>query len=456
MNKDLIKLLIAEYQREVLKTRLIARDYEIEDGLNYVFVGLRRAGKSYLMFQQMQKLLKKGHSIDEMLYFNFEDERLAALDTADLDLIKTCYEEMYDHKPLFFLDEIQIVPNWEKFARRLTDQNYRVYVTGSNAKMLSSEIATTLGGRFMIRNVYPFSFREFLTLAGIDSNDKNAVFRFRTEIHKIFELYFRFGGLPEAVKVENKREWLSNLYQKVFFGDLISRYQIRNDFALRVLIRKLAESVKQPSSFNRLANVVSASGKKISVETVIDYLTYLKESWLIFPVENFAAKLADKESNKKYYFIDNGILNLFLLDPQTSLLENLVAIQLRRLYGDDVYFYHNNVEVDFYIPEVQLAVQACYHLNDTETTRKREVKALLQFAKHVEVKKMVIITKDEEDIISEGGMEIEVLPIWKWLLFFPTPDPEIVAAPYIPYNGKNDIRPCAILSGSLNRLSNQG
>ena len=417
VNKDLIKRLIAEYQREVMNVRLIERDYEMADGLNYVFVGLRRAGKSYLMFRQIQKLLKNGHSIDEILYFNFEDDRLAILNTADLDLIKICYEEMYDHKPLFFLDEIQIVPNWEKFARRLADQNYRVYITGSNAKMLSSEIATTLGGRYMIQNVYPFSFKEFLTSAGIDCNDKNAVFRFRTEINKTFETYFRFGGLPETVKVDNKREWLSNLYQKIFFGDLISRYQIRNDFALRVLIRKLAESVKQPSSFNRLANVVSASGKKISTDTVIDYLGYLKDSWLIFPVENLAAKLADKELNKKYYFIDNGILNLFLLDPQTSLLENLVAIQLRRLYGEDVYFYHNGIEIDFYMPEIQLAIQVCYHLNETETTRKREVNALLQFAKYTKIKKMLIITKDEENIISENGMEIEVISIWKWLLY---------------------------------------
>jgi predicted AAA+ superfamily ATPase len=283
--------------------------------------------------------------------------------------------------------------------------------------MLSSEIATTLGGRYMIQNVYPFSLKELLTSAGIDGNDKNAVFRFRTEINRVFEVYFRFGGLPEAVKVENKREWLSNLYQKVFFGDLNSRYQIRNDFALRVLIRKLAESVKQPSSFNRLANVVSASGKKISADTVIDYLGYLKESWLIFPIENFASKLADKESNKKYYFIDNGMLNLFLLDPQTSLLENLVAIQLRRLYGEDIYFYCNGIEVDFYVPEIQLAVQACYNLNDTETTRKRETKERLQLAKRTEIKKMLIVTKDEENVISESGAEIDVVPIWKWLLF---------------------------------------
>ncbi|MDR2585834.1 MAG: ATP-binding protein [Prevotellaceae bacterium] len=414
--KDLFKQLIAEYQQFVSNVSFTERDYSMEDRLNWVLVGVRRAGKSYMLFRQVQKLLQNGHSLFEILYFNFEDDRLPLMSTADLDLIKICYEEMYNHKPIFFLDEIQIVPNWEKFARRLADQRYHVFVTGSNAKMLSSEIATTLGGRYMIQNVYPFTFSEFLTHLGVDTADKNVIFHSRVKINKAFETYFYFGGLPEAIKVENKREWLSGLFQKVFFGDLISRYQIRNDFALRILIRKLAESVKQPSSFNRLANVVSASGKKISTDTVIDYLGYLKESWLIFPIENFAAKLADKVSNKKYYFVDNGILNLFLSDPHTSLLENMVAIQLKRLYGDGLFFYHNGIEVDFIIPEKDLAVQVCYHLNDTETTRKREVNALLQFAKFMDVKRMLIITKDEEETISENGKKIEVLPIWKWIL----------------------------------------
>ncbi|MDP3912493.1 MAG: ATP-binding protein [Bacteroidota bacterium] len=288
------------------------------------------------------------------------------------------------------------------------------YVTGSNAKMLSSEIATTLGGRYIIQNVYPYSFPEHLTSLGIDLTDKNFVYRNRTEIVKAFENYFHFGGLPEVTQITDKRAWLSSLYQRIFFGDLITRYQIRNDFALRVLIRKLAESVKQPTSFNRLANVVSSSGKKISTDTVIDYLGYLKESWLIFPVENICAKLAEKEANKKYYFIDNGILNLFLVDPFTSLLENQVAIQLRRLYGDDVYFYHHGIEVDFYIPDVQLAVQVCYSLQDPET-RKREINALLKMSKRIEVIRWIIITKDEEETISEQGIRIEVIPVWKWL-----------------------------------------
>jgi len=414
VNKDIVKLLIAEYQQKAVEISFQERPYIIEDKLNYVFVGLRRVGKSYLMFQQIRKLLDAGHSKNEILYFNFEDDRIASLATEDLDRIKVCYEEMFDCKPIFFLDEIQIVDRWEKFVRRLADQGYRVYVTGSNAKMLSSEIATTLGGRYIIENVYPFSFPEYLTSLGIELTDKNFIYRSHNEIVKAYENYFRFGGLPELTQVNDKRAWLSNLYQKIFFGDLITRYQVRNDFALRVLIRKLAESVKQPTSFNRLANVVSSTGKKISTDTVIDYLGYLKESWLIFPVENICAKLAEKVSNKKYYFIDNGLLNLFLIDPSTSLLENHVAIQLRRLYGDNVYFYLHGIEVDFYIPEIQLAVQVCYSLLDPET-RKREMNALIKMSKRIDVKKWNIITKDEEETISEQGIIIEVIPAWKWL-----------------------------------------
>jgi len=303
MDKEIIKLLIAEYQQKAVDVVFQERSYIIEDKLNYVFVGLRRVGKSYLIFQQIRHLLNAGHSKDEILYFNFEDDRIASVITEDLDRIKVCYEEMFDCKPIFFLDEIQTVDHWEKYARRLADQGYRVYVTGSNAKMLSSEIATTLGGRYIIQNVYPYSFQEYLISLGIDLTDKNFIYNYRAGIIKAYENYFRYGGLPELTQVTDKRAWLSSLYQKIFFGDLISRYQIRNDFALRVLIRKFAESVKQPTSFNRLANVVSSSGKKISTDTVIDYLSYFKESWLIFPVENICAKMAEKEAIKKYYFI---------------------------------------------------------------------------------------------------------------------------------------------------------
>ncbi len=415
MTKDFIKALIAEYQNLIPTIELVDRNYQFEANLNYVLVGLRRAGKSYLLYQQMQRLIREGHNIKEFLYFNFEDDRINSLLLEDLDLIKTCYEEMYDCRPIFFLDEIQLIDKWEKFARRLADQKYRVYVTGSNAKMLSSEIATTLGGRYMVKEVFPFSFGEFLRFSKIDIRQPNVLYIENKAIQKVFDAYFRQGGLPEVLQVQDKRAWLSSLFNRIFFGDLITRYQIRNDFALKILVRKLAESVKQPSSYTRLANVVSSVGKKISVDTVIDYVKYMEESWLILPFENISAKLNEKESNRKYYLTDNGIMNLFLTDPNTSLLENIVAINLRRYYGKEVYFYNSQMEVDFYVPDESLAVQVCYSLQDVET-RDREFAALLRMSNRLNVNYLMAITKDEESEVEYHGKTIRIVPVWKWLL----------------------------------------
>lgn len=418
MDKNVIKTLIVEYQQFVKEVTLIEREIHLSAQLNYVFVGLRRAGKSYLMYQQIQHLLREGHKVEEILYFNFEDDRLVNLTVEDLDLIKVCYEELYPYRPIFFLDEIQIVQHWERFARRLTDQKYRVYVTGSNAKMLSSEIATTLGGRFIVQDVYPFSFQEYLKANNV-AIDSTWYYKNRSEVIRSFTEYFYYGGLPELELIGEveKRQWLSNLFNKIFFGDLITRYSIRNDLAMKVLIRKLAESVKQPSSFNRLSNIVSSTGTKVTTDTIIDYLEFLQATWLIFSIENYASKLVDKVSNKKYYFIDNGLLTLFLIDPVTSLLENLVAITLRKKYDEELYFYHQNIEVDFYVPKDKLAVQVSYSLKDG-ATRKREVGALIKMAAVVDADRLLIITNDEEETISEDGKEISVIPIWKWLLEF--------------------------------------
>lgn len=415
MTKDLIKYLISYYQSFVEGISYEKRQYELEPAANYVFVGLRRAGKSYLMYQQIHNLLSTGHVIEEILYFNFEDDRIDTLGISDLDLIKTCYEEMYNHRPIFFLDEIQNVAGWEKFARRLADTGYRVYITGSNAKMLSSEIATTLGGRYLIMNVYPFTFSEYLTFKKIDMADRNAIYKYRNDIIKAFEEYFHDGGLPETLLMNDKRSWTSSLFNKIFFGDLVARHLIRNDFALKMLIRKLAESVKQPTSYNRVANIVSTAGKKISVDTVIDYIAYLRESWLILPYENLTARLSERESNKKYYFVDNGLLGLFLIDANTSLLENLVAVCLRQRYEDRAYFYNKNVEVDFVIPDENTAIQIAYSLADSET-EKREVESLLKFNAVMPMRQLIIITKDEERTIMKNGIEISVMPIWKWVL----------------------------------------
>lgn len=415
IDKNTIKLIIAENQRIISKIKLFEREYSFEDGLNYVLIGLRRAGKSYLLYQRMQQLMKNGHSNEEFLYFNFEDDRLIGMQVSDLNTILMSYQEMFDHSPFIFLDEIQVIDGWEKFARRLADQGYRVYITGSNAKMLSSEIATTLGGRFLTKKVFPLSFREKLRANDIDVDDKNYEYKYATSINKLLEEYFYYGGLPEIGNVQDKRSWLNGLYSKIFFGDLISRYSIRNDKAIKFIVQKLAESVKQPVSFSRIVKLVSSIGTKISTDTVIDYLGYMNESWLLIPISNHASKFVEKASNKKYYFIDNGILNLFLTDPSTSLLENIVAVNLYKQYGDDVTFYNDKIEVDFYMPNQKTAVQVSYSIKDEET-REREVRALEKISSVVEVDNRYIITMYDEEVIETKTCRINVVPLWKWLL----------------------------------------
>lgn len=416
MDQELIKQIIGENQEFVQNVKLLQRPFKFEDNGNYVFLGIRRAGKSYLMFQRIHELMKRGTDIEEILYLNFEDERFIGLKSEDLDEIKRVYEETFSSRPIFFLDEIQIVPDWEKFVRRLADKNYRVFVTGSNAKMLSSEIATTLGGRFLIQNVYPFSFREFLKFEGFELKP-NWLYTpgTRNGVVRSFDTYFYNGGFPELLSFEDKRSWLSGLYQKIFFGDLVARYSLRNSDSMRLLVKKLAESVMQPSSYNRLKNIVSSAGESVGVRTIIDYVGYLQETWLIFSLENYAARFAERESNRKYYFIDNGILNLFIFRPETLLLENLVAITLHRQFGEKVYFYNQHIEVDFYIPEESWLIQVSYNISDVQTFE-REINGLVKAAKFLNAERLQIVTRNDERVIEKDGLSIEVLPIWKWLI----------------------------------------
>lgn len=415
MDKAVAKRLILEYQQMVVGVEMTERDYRLADGLNHVLVGLRRVGKSYLLYQQVRALMAEGHTREEMLYFTFEDDRIDGLSLPDLDMIKTAYEELYPHRPIFLLDEVQNVEGWEHFARRIADQKYRAYITGSNARMLSREIAGTLGGRYMVENIYPYTFREYLRASGIELDKHWEVSPQRAAVVRHWDAYLRHGGLPEvqAIAPAMRRAWLNNLYNKIFFGDILMRYAVRNTVTLKVMMRKVAESVGQPCSYTRMAGIVTAAGVKTRAETIIDYIEYAKDSCLLFEVENYAAKIAEHSSNKKYYFMDNGILNLFLLNPNAALLENMVAVTLRARY-EEVYYYQDGVEVDFYLWERREAIQVAWSVTDP-ATREREVRALVKLGKRLPVERMVIITAEEEGIEHVGNHTITITPAYRFL-----------------------------------------
>lgn len=418
MEKRIIKTIIAEKQREILSIELIERPILLEESCNYVFVGLRRAGKSYLMFQHIQSIVKSEKIIiEDILYINFEDERISSIKFDELDMLLESYCEMYDNKkPFIYLDEIQNIEGWEHFARRLADSKYRVYITGSNAKMLSRDIATTLGGRYIIKEIYPFSFNEYLSYKGVELDRNWEYGEARIVVAKLFEEYFRYGGFAETFELKDKRSWMNSLYLKILLGDIITRNEIRNADAIRILIKKLAESVMQPTTQSRLQNVVNSVGGKVSRNTITDYIGYMKDAYLIFGISNFTDSLSERETLQKRYFCDNGLLNIFLTDPQTKLLENIVALTLMERYGDEELFYYNkNIEVDFYIPTQKMAIQASYSISD-HLTFERETKALVKIAATFDIQKAVIVTHEEEKTIEIDGLSIVVMPIWKWLI----------------------------------------
>lgn len=422
MEKRVIKAIIAERQKEISEIQLVKRPIYFEEQANYVLVGIRRAGKSYQMYQDIQNQIESGKaSIEDCLYINFEDERITSIEASELGLLLECYAEMYDNRrPLVYLDEIQNIDGWEKFARRLADSKYRVFITGSNAKMLSRDIATTLGGRYIIREVFPFSFKEFLIYNKIDLK-KNWEYNLdqRLLVIKLFDTYFHFGGFAETFPLTDKREWINSLYQKILLGDIIARNEIRNGGAIRLLAKKLADSVMQPTTQTRLLNIIKSSGSNIGRNTLADYLTYMNDVYLTFNIPNFTDSTAERFSSCKRYYYDNGLLNNFLFDAETKLLENIVAINLIERYrnGEEysVFFYNKGIEVDFYIPDEEMAIQVSYSIDDP-LTREREIKALRKISEAFPIRKAFIITRDEETVISENNLEVEVLPVWKWLL----------------------------------------
>jgi hypothetical protein len=419
IQKETLKQVMLENRIEVERHNVVPRDIVMEEFANYVLIGVRRAGKSYMLYQQMQQNIKQGTGWDSMLYINFEDERLIGMTAEDLNLILEVHGILSPKRPILFLDEIQNISGWEKFARRLADNGYRVYITGSNSKMLSSDVATTLGGRYITVHLFPYTLREFLTANGVSYEEEAlATTSGRSSVQRMFESYFRFGGFPEGALLSAKRDYLTSVYQKIYIGDIAERNKIDNHFALRILFRKIVESIGQPISFTRLTNVVSSVGVKVSKSTLINYMEYARNAFLIYPIKNMAENLTGKESSPKYYMVDNGMVSLLALDVDTALLENVVAIELLRKFGidDRVFFYNRNIEVDFYIPDVQCAIQVSYNPRKTEDTWQRETQALLKVSDVLPCNRLLILSYEGEETVCINNKTIEVIPVWKWLL----------------------------------------
>lgn len=420
MNHDILKSVIYDQHEVIRNSTIVERPYTFEENGNYVVVGLRRAGKSTLLYKKALDLVAAGVDWNRIIYINFEDERLEEFSKEDFNDILLVQSEMSAERGYYFLDEIQNVEGWERFARRLADAHERVYITGSNARMLSHEMEARLGGRYLTQYITPYSLAEYLKASDVPY-DEAALLGTRSNgrIRALCDQYLQYGGLPETLLFQSKRDYISSVYQKVLLNDIILRNKIRNDYAIKILIKKIAETVCSEVSYSKLRNTLMGVGASISRDLLPKYIDYAEEAYLICHLSNYYAGFVDRESNPKYYMEDNGILALFLHDKDTALLENMVATALLRRYSrENVYYVRSaktGIDIDFYVPDAGLAVQAAWSI--AGDARGREVDNLRRLARGTEgVERLLIVTHEEAEMIEEDGVTIEVVPLYRFLL----------------------------------------
>jgi predicted AAA+ superfamily ATPase len=388
-----------------------------------VLTGPRRSGKTYLMYMGIKELLARKEDKNSILYVNFEDSRLVGAVSQDLNtLLKVFFEFCPDRneKTWVFLDEIQVLPDWERFVRTLVDmENVNVFVTGSSSKLMSKEIATSMRGRSLTYNVYPFSFAEVLK-AGKLEYEEYLSSALMGEIIQKLEDYVRYGGFPETVLY--REEWdriLSEIVDVTIFRDIVERYDVKNIKMLKLFLNAIFNS--KEFSIHKFYNFLKSQGYKVSKNTLYTYFGYFEDSFIVFPLKRFSYSYKNIESStSKMYLVDNGLLSLQGIQDYGRLIENIVFIELKRRSKGDLFYYKSTSgrEIDFIIKEgkkVSELIQVCYMLDDF-VTKEREVKALLQGSEELQCDNLLIITWNYEAVEIVSGKKIRYVSLCKWLL----------------------------------------
>jgi uncharacterized protein len=418
--KNIIKEIIVDFQARKFD-EIISRDMEIpvDTGKIVSISGIRRSGKTYLMFDVIKKLILKGTDTKKLVYINFEDERLN-IKIDELDLILQSQRELYPDMELnncyYFFDEIQNVDGWEKFVRRLYDTvSKNIYITGSNSKLLSSEIATSLRGRTINYEVFPLSFKEYLKFKNIAGNkfDKKVN---SLKVHAFNEYLFN-GGYPEVIGYEDsiRDKTLQTYYQVMIYKDLTERYKVPDLSILNYFLSRVTNNLTKPTSVNKIFNELKSNGYKTSKNILYDYLEWIEAVYFTLKVQKFDHSLIKREkAEKKYYIVDNGLVNAVTYNfskDYGKLLENLIAIHLKSEFNKNVYFYKDNVECDFLVFDRDKplhAIQVCWDISDKDTL-KREIKGLVAACKFVGLTEGVIVSMNDDFELTENDIKIKCI-----------------------------------------------
>ncbi len=386
-------------------------------------IGVRRCGKTSILYDMINKL---SNTIDKtkILFLNFEDERLE-LEVDELDFILQSFSELYPNQDLkecyFFFDEIQNITGWEKFIRRVYDTiSKNIFVTGSNSKLLSSDIATSLRGRTLSYEVYPLSFSEYLSFKDIQVDLYSS--KSLAHIKNALATFLQDGSFPETLFLEEqyRNQTLQEYFNVLLYKDLAERYGISNTVALKFFLKRIIASTTKQISINKIYNELKSSGIKIGKNTLYDFLDYVQNIYLAMTLYKYDKSLVNKElGEKKIYSIDIGLNNATefkFSDNIGKSLENAVFLELKRDYKEIFYYRDLSSECDFIVSQkntITQAIQVTYDMS-SEDTRNREIQGLINACKNFNLKNGVIVTYDSEDEITEDEIKIELIPFYKW------------------------------------------
>lgn len=417
MNREIIKQVIAD-QREYRSPKTFFQRTQahiiegfIDDPSILIITGIRRSGKSTTQRKLQQETFQSDY------YFNFDDERLVHFKIEDFQLLLETFIELFGEQTVFYFDEIQNIEGWERFIRRLYEQGFKIFITGSNAKLLSKELGTHLTGRCIQLEIYPLSFKEIvmheyplaLSKKILSTADRGILLR-------LFADYLQHGGIPEYYKFR-KPEYLKELYAGIVYRDIIARYNIPNENPLKELVYYFASNIGKEFSYTKLGKAVGLS----SSHTVSNYCSYLEKCYLCFFINRYSHSLKKQiQSNKKCYMIDPALIRTIgfrVGEDKGRMLENIVFLHLK-MQGQEIYFHQDQKECDFVIRQdnrITQAIQVTLHLFD-EQVKSREITGLIEAMDAYNLEEGLIITENEQDEFNIAGRTIKIVPLWKWLL----------------------------------------
>lgn len=432
MDKSYIKSQIVMRQNE-FPVDLKPREKSIPIDVKKIITipGVRRCGKTSMMEAVVNNLLVQGVERDKILWVSFDDERLVRMKSDDLDIIIESYREIYPEVNIgdvyIFFDEIQLIEGWEFFVMRLYKHySKNIFISGSNASMLSSELKSALRGWPLEEETFPLSFSEFCKFKDIDT--ESWLEQDLAKIRNAFYEYNSEGGFPEVTLMSNtllKVKTLQTYFDTMLLKDLVEHYKLTNIEVLRYFLKRVMSNLTKPTSIRSIHNDIKSRGLKVSKDDVYDWANHACDIFMFFRVSNFSKSLQKVESSQpKYYCVDNGLRDAVLLpqsDDNGKKLENTVFLQLyrNRTSVDRVFYYQGNNECDFVIQhgnDVSQLIQVTWDMAD-EATRLREISGLTEAQKVTGCNNLLIITSEEDSEIQlDNGLLIKVVPAWKWLL----------------------------------------